>query len=171
MYLEDDSIVSQRLRDYLQSSRFCSVFQAGSVYFKKHTMDAMFPLCLALAALFSQRPVFSDTHIHTNVHSHEHWLLPLGPIIVPIGTPWRPITTAGGTKKTSFILLACCLSLSFWFDFSFYVALFPFIKAFLPLPPVYDISFFPSISPSFGVVFVLSFSLTPVVILAPRRQA
>ena len=159
LYSEDGVSVSHWQWDYLQSSRFCRVFQGVLVFFKRHTVDAVFPLSLA-----PQRPVFSVTHMPT--YTHKHWRLPPGPIIVPIGTPWRPITTTGDTKKTSFILLSCYPPLSLWVDFSSYVALFPVIRPFLPLPPVCDISF--PLSIAFSPC--RSSSPTPVVLLALQGQ-
>lgn len=139
--------------------------------FKRHTrqtVDAMFSFSVSLSPLFSGRPVFCDTHntctrTQIHVHTHKHRLLPLGPLIVPTGTRWRPITTTGDEKKTSFIQLSRCLSLHLC-DLS--VGLFPFISPFSrPSTCLWHFS------PSFYHCLILSFSLTPVVILAPRRRA
>lgn len=69
-------------------------------------------------------PLVTHAWADTFTCAHKHQFLPLGAIIVPTGTPQRPITTTGGTKKTSFILLSCCPS--FWYDFSFHADRFPF---------------------------------------------
>lgn len=99
---------------------FCRVFHGVLVYFKD-TLRMQCSLCISPSLLYCHKGLSLVTYTCMSTHIQIHTQTP---IIVPMGTQWWPITTTGGTKKTSFILLSRCPSLSFWFDFSFCMLLF-----------------------------------------------
>lgn len=136
--MEEDSIPRWRLWDYLQSSRFCRIFQGVLVYFKRHTVEALFPLCLALSAVFPQRPVFT-THMRTHKHT-QTLTLATRPNNCPHRDPHDDLSPPQeGQRK---LHLFCSLVVPLYlFDLTFlYVPLLPVIRPFLPLTPRREVS-------------------------------
>lgn len=79
-------------------------------------------LCVLPSLLYSHKGLsLPHTCAHTNIH--KHWLLPLGPIIVPIGTL---MTTYHHHRrdKENFIYSALLLSLSIFLIWLFFMCLF-----------------------------------------------